>query len=268
MKTWHWVIVLVVAVIVVIGIIFFACDSFPDPFSSWGKHRAANQVNQYEIFRDLLAIILTLAGLGITLLGVSVYLVLKGRIEGIARKEAEKRSKEVHQRLVLEIVKMAIKPASNKWRSAKALQNQKGQETEQKYLRNWSIRSLKDALTFAKKALPVAQNKDFWENVENKKFFMTLKNNLAYYMAWRKEYSDRKDARLYAREIEKEAHSQSVPNYHFLDTAAWVFERFALDDKDRKESKALVSELTNREDIAEKVKKIFLDKYTEKSKDS
>lgn len=224
------------------------------------------------VLSNLLTILLALLALGVGVFGASVYLVLKGRIEDIARKEAKKRSDEVqaevtHQ-LVLEIVKIAIEPARNSWRTANALQNQKGQEAERKRLQNWSIFSLKDALAFAKTTLPVAQNKDFWENPKKKKYLITLKNNLAFYMAYRKDNRDRENAREYASEVVKEAHSQSVPNYHYLDTAAWVFRQFALDDKDRKKSEALVLELTNREDIPDKDKKKLLDKYTEKPKDS
>lgn len=270
MKTWHWLIVSVVIVIVVIGVVFFVPNPSPHSFFSGGKYRIVGQINQYEVFRDLLIIILTLAGLTIALFGLGVYLLLRGRIEGIARKEAKKKSAEaqakVTHRLVLEIVKIAIKPARERWRTGQALQEDKKAKRES--LENWSIDSLKDALKFAEDTLPVVQNKDFWENVENKEYLLRLKNNLAYYMAWRKETGDRKDARLYAREIEKEAHSQTIPNYEHLDTAAWVFRRFALDDKDRKESEALVLELTDREDIPEEVKKTLLDKYTEKSKDS
>lgn len=170
--------------------------------------------------------------------------------------------------MVLEIVKMAIKAAHDKWRTAEALQNQKDQEAEREYLQNWSIECLRDALTYAEGTLPVAQNKDFWENVENKEHLMKLKNNLAYYMAWRKEDGDREDARLYAKEIKEEAHSQSVPDYDYLDTAAWVLRQFALNDEDRKESDALVLELTNREDIPDEDKEELLGKYPEKSKDS
>jgi len=42
----------------------------PRPFVHGGKYRA---INQYEVFRDLLAIILTLAGLFIAVLGVTAY---------------------------------------------------------------------------------------------------------------------------------------------------------------------------------------------------
>jgi len=242
---------------------------FPRPFFSGGKYRA---VNQYEIFRDLLIIIVTLAGLSLVVFGASVYLALRGRIEEIAQREAKETSDEaqakVTRRLVLEIVKMAIKHSHDKWRTAKALQDQEDQEDERKSLQNWSIRSLKDALTFAEDTLPVSQNKDFWENVENKKHLIRLKNNLAFYMACRKKIGDREDARLYAKEIEEEARSQSVPNYHYLDTVAWVLRQFALGDKDRKKSEVLVQELINREDIPDKNREGLLGKCPEKSKDS
>lgn len=241
----------------------------PRPFFRGGKYRA---INQYEVFRDLLIIIVTLAGLSLVVFGASVYLALRGRIEEIARREAKKTSDEaqakVTRRLVLEIVKMAIKDSHDKWRTAKTLQNQKGQEEERKRLQNWSIKSLKDALNFAEDTLPVIQNKNFWENVENKKHLIRLKNNLAFYMACRKKTGDREDARLYAKEIEEEARSQSVPNYHYLDTVACVFRQFALGDKDRKKSEALVEELTNREDIPDKKREVLLGKCPKKSKDS
>ncbi len=261
MKKRYWVIFPVVVVIGFIGILLFMYGYFPRPFFSGGKYRA---VNQYEIFRDLFLIILTLAGLSIAVISMGVYQVLKGRVEDTARKEAKKSSAKVTRRLVLEIVKMAIEPARNSWRIANTLQNQKDKEPERKRLRNWSIKSLQDALIFAEDTLPVAQNKDFWQNPKQKGHFITLKNNLAFYMACRKDVVDRKDAREYASEIEEEAHSQSVPDYHCLDTAAWVFRQFALDDKDREKSEVLVLELTNREDIPDKDKKKLLDKYTEK----
>lgn len=269
MKTRYWVIILVIVSVVVAGVIFFVSDSFPHPFFSGGKYR---MVNQYEVLRDLLTIVLTLAGLVIALLGVGVYLVLKGRIEDIARKEAKKRSDEVQaqvtHRLVLQFVKIAIALAYENWRTIKTRAAQKGQEAEREHLQDWSIGALRDALTFAEETLPVAQNKDFWEKVENKEHLIKLKNNLAFYMAYRRKDAHRKNARLYAREIEEEARSQSVPDYDYLDTAAWVLRQFALNDEDRNRSEALVRELTNRTDIPDEDRKRLLDKYSGKPKAS
>lgn len=268
MKKWHWVIIsVVVAMIVVIVIVFFMYGYFPRPFFAGGKYRA---VNQYEVFRDLLIIILTLAGLSIAVLGASLYMALKGRVEVVAKKEAKKRTDEVQaevtQRLVLQNVKTVLNLAYENWRTIKTRTTQKGQKVEREYLQDWSIDVLMNILTFAEETLPVAQNKDFWENVENKEHLMKLKNNLAFYMAYRQKDAHRKDARLYAKEIEEEARSQSVPDYEYLDTAAWVLRQFALNDKDRNKSEALVQELTNRADIPDEDKKRLLDKYQRKPK--
>ena len=213
MKTWHWLIISVVIVmIVVIVIVLFMYGYFPRPFFSGGKYRA---VNQYEVFRDILIIVLTLAGLSIALFGASVYLMLRGKIEDIARKEAKKRSDEVQakvtQQLVLEIVKIVLSLAYENWRTIKTRTTEEGQKEEREYLQDWSIDVLVEALAFAEKTLPVAQNKDFWEDVEKKEHLVKLKNNLAFYMAYRQKAAHRKNARLYAKEIEEEAAPRVCP---------------------------------------------------------
>lgn len=65
MKTRYWVIILLV-----VAIVLFIWGSFFHPFFS-GKRYII--MKQYEVFRDLLAVILTLAGLGIALLGTAMY---------------------------------------------------------------------------------------------------------------------------------------------------------------------------------------------------
>ena len=269
MKTRYWISIPVVGVIIVVGVVLFIYGYLPRPFFSGGKYRA---INQYEIFRDLLIIIVTLAGLSLVVFGASVYLALRGRIEEIAQREAKKTSDQaqtkVTRQLVRQFIKIAIVLAHQNWRTIKIRIPQKDQEVERKYLQDWSVHALKEVLAFAKDTLPVTQNKNFWEKVENKKYLINLKNNLAFYMACRKDSRDRKDARKYASEVEKETRSQSVPDYEYLDTVAWVLRQFALNDEDRNRSEALVQELTNRTDISDEEKKRLLDKYAEKPKDS
>jgi len=259
-----WVVVIIILGALVFGIV--------QPFVwKWvyGQYPPRGTID----LSTLLTIILTLLAIGISAFGVGVYLLLKERIIKIAQREAGEKSTEVQtdviRRLVSQFVKTDINIAHQKWKEWERVKRKKGlpqkdKEKEYGYLRDMAIACLRDIFKFAKSTLPLPEYKDFWENPTDKKNITLLKNNLAYYLAHRREEKDAEDARQYAREVEQETRSQSVPNYHYLDTVAWVLKQFPLSEEDKEKSKSIIAELEQRPDIKKDDKEKLLYKYKKK----
>lgn len=264
---WTWVIAIIILAAVVFGII--------QPFV-WTWVYKQYPPSATVTLSTLLTILLTLLALGVSAFGVGVYLLLRGRIIKIAHREAEKKSTEVQRNIIRKLVRQFlitdINIAYQKWKEWERLKGKKEQNPEKEknkekeygYLQDMAIECLRDIFKFAKSTLPVPEHKSFWEDPENKKYIIMLKNNLAYYLAHRGRKKDAEDARQYAREVEQEARSESVPDYHYLDTVAWVFKQFALSEEDKEKSKSIVAELEQRLDIKKDDKERLLRKYKQK----
>ncbi|GAI01063.1 unnamed protein product, partial [marine sediment metagenome] len=126
--------------------------------------------------------------------------------------------------LVKQFVTTDLATASQKWREWEELEEKRDEKKEQnpekekeyrEYRRDIAIKCLQGSLEFINRTLPIT-GKDFWEDPKNRELLIMLKNNLAYSLATRGKIQDAQDARKYAKEVEQETRSQSVPNYHYL----------------------------------------------------
>jgi len=207
MKTWHWVVILVVVAIVIIGIVLFICDSFPHSFFSGGKCRT---VNQYEIFRDLLAIVLTLAGLSIALLGTGVYkwiskdlnIKAEEHIAGLDAEIKRKVDEEVNYAMAVFFLELSY----DCWEAYEV------KDELQQYKEN----QLERAVALSKKALKRAKRLDM-EQKEFKRILCEIKNSLAYHLAVRGYIKDAEDA----ISLTKYAYKR-VQDFDFKRTCNWT----------------------------------------------
>ncbi|MBA7493791.1 hypothetical protein ES702_04356 [subsurface metagenome] len=257
---WIWVVAIIILGAVVFGII--------QPFV-WTWVYKQYPPSATVTLSTLLTIVLALLALGVSAFGVGVYLLLKQRIIRIAHREAEKKSgeaqREVTHKLVLQFLKGHARIAYQKWKEREILKKNKSQNPQEKDLEGLYLKDAidfsRDVLRFAESTLPIDKNKKFWQDPNNREYLMWLKNNLAYYLAEGGEMRDAEDARKYAKEVEREARSQIVPNYDYLDTVAWVLKQFPLSEEDKEKSKSIVAELEQRPDIKKDDKEKLLRKY-------
>lgn len=242
MKTRYWIIVLVIAVIVVIGIIFFACDSFPHPFSSWGKHRAANQVNQYEVFRDLLAIFLTLVGLG----GFAVYKLISKNVETMVKKKIEEGVNYAMAGCFLQL-------GYDCWEAYEV------RDESQQYKEN----QLERAITLSTIALKKAEGLNIKQK-EFKRITCEIKNGLAYHLTVRGRIKEGQDAISLAKYAYDE-----VQDFDFERTCNWKETyAFALIKMgtlgQRREGKKILGELQGHVYLPKPLRDSIKRKYTER----
>lgn len=189
-----------------------------------------NLVTTYEIFRDLLVVVLTIAGLFITLGGVLTYRILVERLETKAVSAAE-------QKTLIEISKCLATVYRHigyvhwvGWGSPK-----------------------KDAyLIHAIKLTEIASTHadELDENVpEREEIICMIRNNLAYFYATRGKIEDVKKAREYASYIERRAPKHNKYAIDWYLTSAFVKAKHPTSDKERGEAKQILENLLQRKDI-------------------
>lgn len=265
MKTWHRLVVLVIGGIVVVGIVLFVCDSFSHPFFSGGKYKT---VNQYEVFRDLLAIVLTLAGLTIALLGMGVYKwISKGldtKVEGCL-KDLDTKVKESLAGLDVRVKKRVdeevnyamctfyLELSYDYWR----VYEKKGEFQPNK--RN----ELEIAIEQSKKALRRAEGLDKKQR-SFESILCVAKNNLAYHLAARNRTEDAEKAISLA----KYAYDRAQ-DFDFEDSCSWIetyaFVLIRMGGKEqKKEGQRIVRELRDRRYLPKSLRDSVDRKYTKK----
>lgn len=254
MKTWHWVVILVVVAIVFIGIVLFVCDFFPDSCFSGGKYRG---ISQYEIFRDLLIIVLTLAGLGIALLGTGIYkwiskdlnIKTEKHIAGLDAKIKKKVDEEVNYAMAVFFLELSY----DYWRVYEVkgeLQPDKSNE-------------LAIAIEQSKKALRRTESLD----VTQRKFesiLCAVTNNLAYHLAARNRDKDTGKAISWAKyAYERRGDFDFEDSCSWMETYGFVLIRMG-NEEQKKEGQKIIKELLDRRYLPKSLRDYIDKKYTKK----
>jgi len=263
MKTRYWVIILVIVSVVYTGVIFFVSDSFPHPFFWGGKHR---MVNQYEVFRDLLAIVLTLAGLFIALLGAGVYRLIYGRLDAKAiecfasldAKAKEHRAsldatvkKKIDEEVNYAISTLFLELSYDYWRAY---------EVGGKFQRD-KTNELERAIEQSKKALARTERLD----TKQKRFLGALclaKNNLAYHLAARNWTKDTEKAISLAKYgYDRVGDFDFEMTSYWMETYGFVLIRMGTEEQ-QTEGRTIIKDLRDRRYLPKILRDSIEGKYT------
>lgn len=243
MRWWHSLIIVVTTVVVFLAGYLLGVGDY-----SLFKGLIYN--GKYSVFKDLLIVLLSILAVFIAAFAVGAFLLLRQILIGIADATAQQRANEVlrraTQRFVLQFLKLETMLGYQKWQEWTDWMEERGKEKEpggtptKDHLLDHAIHASQDVLQFVQdslmEVLDEKEYQDFWQRSENREHLMRAKNNLAYYLADRGRIEDRKMAKELAIEIYREARSQPVANYQWLDTVAWVLKRLPLTEDDRQES--------------------------------
>lgn len=241
MKTWHWLVVLVIGGIVVVGIVLFVCDSFSHPFFSGGKYKA---VNQYELFRDLLVIILTLAGLAIAFIGLVAYELISKGLETKVEKKVKGEVNYAISTLFLEL-------SYDYWRAY---------EVGGKFQRD-KTNELERAIEQSKKALARTERLD----TKQKRFLSALcvaKNNLAYHLAARNWTKDTEKAISLAKyAYDRVGDFDFEKTSYWMETYGFVLIRMGTEEQ-QTEGRKIIKDLRDRRYLPKILRDSIEGKYT------
>ncbi len=94
MKKWFWVIILIISMIIFLAFQFYYYPSFI---------REDTVVDGYDMFKDLLTIILAFAGLIIALLGVAMYAWVSKALDNRVEKKVNEQINSATARLYLNL---------------------------------------------------------------------------------------------------------------------------------------------------------------------
>lgn len=236
MKTWHWVVILVI-----VGIILLVCGFFLDRFFLGWPHR---NVNQYELFRDLLVIILALAGLAIAFIGLVVYELIS---KGLETKVEKKVAGEVNYAISTIFLELSY----DYWRAY---------EIGGKFQRD-KTNELERAIEKSKKALTRAERLD----TKQKIFEFTLclaKNNLAYHLAARNRTKDTEKAISLAKyAYDRAGDFDFEKTCHWMETYGFVLIRMGTEEQ-QIEGRKIIKDVRDRRYLPKIMRDSIEGKYT------
>jgi len=236
MKTWHWVIILVV-----VAIVLFICGSFLHPFFSGGRHTI---IKQYEVFRDLLAIVLTLAGLSIALLSTAMYKWISKSLETVVKKKVDE---EVHFAMATFFLELSY----DCWEAYEVKGKfQQGKRDQ-----------LEKAITLSKKALKRAEHLDTKQR-KFEKILCSTKNSVAYHLAVRDCDDDAEKAILFAKyAYDRRNDFDFEDSCHWMETYGFVLIRMGTREQ-KKEGRKIIRGLKDRRYLPKTVPDSIDGKYT------
>ncbi|MBA7496198.1 hypothetical protein ES702_06796 [subsurface metagenome] len=288
MKTRYWVVILVVVAIIFIGIVLFVCDFFPDSCFSGGKYRG---VSQYEIFRDLLTIILAISTITLAVLGVVIYkliyLIFERHMKEKIEEKIEEVDFEVRKKVKREVGSELDKRIEKVDTRIEQVDSKATRRTEretdkiltgfylelsiiywrqyEKHYKEGKVVISKNEKNFLDLAIETGekalQKSHGLDKKEFEKLICDVKNNLAYHLAVRDLPDDSPRAITLAEYIYKR-----VPRFDYRDVWIWVetyaFVLSIMGSKDQKEeAQGLIRGLVRREEILDKYKKYLKTKY-------
>lgn len=201
---------------------------------------------KYDVLVDVLTIVLAIAGVAITAFGYGVYRILSRNIE--ERAEDIMRSEQAeHQVERLQLVRVICVERWKEW----SLLPSAEKETKL-YLLDMAIHVSREAISKAREKLvseEARKKRSEREQREDEMLVLQLENDLAYYLAERREPEDTHEAEEIARKLYSKAMSQVIPDDHWLDTCAYVFKRLPLTAEDPARGDQIVDQLLARRDI-------------------
>lgn len=182
---------------------------------------------KYDVFRDLLSILLAIIGMVIVVVGGILYRLLSRGLQEQVKTGVEQETSVVLSHLFTQL--------SGVYTSEYEPDPTKTRKEQYKEL----------AKKMSQTALAYAENlseKDFENEI------CSAKNNLAYDLIVRKREQDGKLARELAEYIYKRAHKYG-DNYRWLETYGLVLIYFGKNKKEKEKGKKIIKELFSRKDI-------------------
>lgn len=235
MKTWHWVIILLV-----VAIVLFIWGSFFHPFFS-GKRYII--MKQYEVFRDLLAVILTLAGLGIALLGVAMYAWVSRALDDRVEKKVNEQTNSAAAALYLNLAYIS-------W---EVYENEEGQVIEGKE------DQLKMAIKQSENALGRVK---FLDERKFGRVICLTKNALAYHLCMRGYCDDAERAIRLGKYVYDKRWDYDYINlsHKFIETYAFVLIKMG-DNEQKKKGVGIIRAALEREEFPADFREYIEKKY-------
>ncbi len=154
MKKWFWVIILIISVIIFFAFQFYYYPSFI---------REDIVAEGYDMFKDLLTIILAFAGLIVALLGVAMYAWVSRALDDRVEKKVTEQTNAAAAKLYLNLALISWKDYEND--SGKVIEGKEGQ--------------LQIAIEQSKHAL---ERSEFLDEKKFGKIICLAKNALAYHL--------------------------------------------------------------------------------------
>lgn len=174
----------------------------------WGPTWRVPHELSYDVLKDTLTIVLAILAIGMVIVGYSVYLVLEGRLKIESASAAALET-------AAGCIRLFVHSGFIFWETY-----DKAEEKEIHYL-EIAIGLTERALLFFNE-LPDKEAKIR----KNDRLLCTIKNNLAYYYAERKQTEDSDLAKEYAEHIRKRISKYPEEKDNWLDTCDFVYQQY------------------------------------------
>lgn len=229
MKTWHWL-------VIIIGL--FICGLFVG-YLFFERHLI---VNRYDVFKDVLSIVLVVVGLSIALLGAAIYALVSSSLDVRVKEKVEEQTNLTTSKFYMELSYIY-------WGAY---------EVNGKFIKSKKS-DLKLAIEQSQNALKKLK---FLDEKKFESYICTAKNNLAYHFAVRKSDHDAKRAITYAEyAYDREWEYDFERTWSWVETYAFVLIRLG-DQKQKKEGAKIIKRTLKREDLPDSAKKYIRKKYS------
>lgn len=244
MKKWHWLNTILIVFVFIIGFIYSSLF--------FGTY----QVDRYEVFRDILTLILSISALSIAALGVAIYTIVSQNFERKVKVKIEEINSQWDEKIQCEIDRMFaalyLELSITYWRQyERDYKIGRALTPEKKEFLDLALRTGETAL----KKVSKLDEKKF------EKLLCSVKNNLAYHLAVRGFAGD------FQRIIDLAKYAYDrIWNFDYEDTWIWV-ETYAFvlvtmgSEDQKKEGLGLIKELVDRKDIENWYKQYMKKKY-------
>lgn len=236
MRSWLWL-------VIVIGIFIFAFflgGLFSQLFL--GKYLITNK---YEVFRDILIIVLSLSAVGIALLGLAIYKLISQSLDGKIETKLNEEMNFITCKFYIELSDIYWKHYERDYEIDSQIS-----ESEKHYLQM--------AIEQSERALEKA---NFLDEKKFESLICVAKNNLAYHLAMRGCPDDDKRAIPLAKYV-----YDRVWNYDYKETCYWV-ETYAFvlirlgDRQQKKKGLKIIEKILTRNDLPDFVREYIQKKY-------
>lgn len=231
MKTWHWL-------VVVIGL--FICGLFLGHLFL-GKYWI---VSKYDVFKDVLSIVLVISGLGIALLGAAMYVWISSALDKRVEKKVNEQVNVASAKFYMELSYIYWGAYEVDGKFVKVKKSDLGLAVEQS----------ENAL----KKVNLLDEKKFESHV------CVAKNNLAYHLAVRKYADDAERAISLAKYAYDRVWKYDYKDtYRYVETYAFVLIRLG-DQEQKKDGVNILKKTLKRGDLPDSAKKCIRQKYSGK----
>lgn len=272
MKNWHWLNIILIVSVFVIGFIYSSLF--------FGTY----QVDRYEVFRDILTLVLSISALSVAALGVAIYKIVSHTFERQIKKRIEDIDLEIRKEVKKEVSRVDERITKTNSEAIKRIEQEKNSSFYDLHLELGVVYWMQYETTYDGKGKIVLDEKqkaflDFAiltgeevlreaNRLEEKDFEAMIcdaKNNLAYHLAVRGLAEDFETILDLAKYVYTKAR-----NFDYRDTWFWVetyafslitIGRATRSDNQIVEGLRLIKGLMQREEIVDRHKKYIQKKY-------